>query len=64
VYRIDSRWVRLDEMSHLVGSVPFTMSTMHGHMNITSTLECLSSLQALGLHLLLEDDDLCHCNSN
>jgi hypothetical protein len=24
-----------------------------------STLECLSSLQALGLRLLLENDDLC-----
>jgi hypothetical protein len=27
-------------LSHLVGSLPFTMSTMHGHMNIKHTKIC------------------------
>jgi hypothetical protein len=27
--------IKLHTLSHLVGSLPFTMSTMHGHMNIT-----------------------------
>jgi hypothetical protein len=28
---------KLHILSHLVGSLPFTMSTMHGHMNIKFT---------------------------
>jgi hypothetical protein len=30
--------IKLHILSHVVGSLPFTMSTMHGHMNIQFTI--------------------------
>jgi hypothetical protein len=32
--------IKLHILLHLVGSLPFTMSTMHGHMNIAFQTEC------------------------